>query len=275
MATDPTMLSDWYDEYMKAAPATAATVTAPPVAGTAEWTPTADATVAGQVNKLVTQGSPLIDQAQTAAKQQANRRGMLNSTMAITAGQDAAYRAAMPIAQQDAQTFANAGQFNAGAKNQAMLQGAGLTQQANITNAAATNQAQTLQQQAGIQSGQMQQQADIARSQIQQQYDNQRQMLTAQTDEQLRLIDAQNGTKLADAYRQTSQNTYDAYITDIQRIQESDMDADVKAAQVANLQGLYQTRQEYINTIFKFAPGWSDDWSQFAVEFGEAQPAGA
>lgn len=262
MATDPTMLSDWYQSYMASAPAPAATVTAPTV-GTTEWKPDADATVAGQVNKLVTQGSPLIDQAQTAAKQQANKRGMLNSTMAITAGQDAAYRAALPIAQQDAQTFANAGQFNAGAKNNSMLQTAQLQQQANLTNAAATNDAAAQQRAAGITSGQMAQQ-----------YEQQRKMLTAQTDEQLRLLDAQNGTKLSDAYRQTSQNTYDAYITDVQRIQESDMEADVKAAQIENLKGLYQTRQEYINTIFKFSPGWSDEWSQFAVEFGETAAAG-
>lgn len=256
MATDPSMLSDWYTSYMASQPKTA-TTTAPTITPT-EWKPGEDATVAGQLNKITAAGSPLIDQAQTAAKQEANKRGMLNTSMAITAGQDAAYRAALPIAQQDANTFAQAGQFNAGAVNSAATNNASMLASANQFNATAANNATTQQNAAGIQS-----------AQLAQQYDEQRKSLTAQTDEQLRLLDSQNGTKLSDAYRQTSQNTYDAYITDVQRIQESDMDADVKEAQIANLQGLYQTRQEYINTIFKFSPDWSSEWSQFAVEFGE------
>lgn len=269
MATtpDPSTLNQWYADYMKAQPAPAATVTAP-TAQTTEWKPDAQSTVAHQVGMLTAQGSPLITQAQTATKQEANARGMLNSTMALQAGQEAAYKAALPIAQQDASTFAEAGRFNAGAKNTAMLTNANLAADAGRFNASAANAAQQQQQQAGIQSGQMEQQAAINRTQIQQQYENQRQLLTAQTDEQLRMLDAQNGTKLSDSYRATSQSTYDAYIADVQRIQESDMDPDVKAAQVANLQGLYQTRQEFINTIYKFSPGWSTEWSQFAVEFG-------
>lgn len=263
MATDPSMLSDWYESYLKSNPAaTAATATAPTVTPT-EWKPDEASTVAGQLTKITAAGSPLIDQAQTMAKQEANKRGMLNSSMAVTAGQDAAYRVALPIAQQDASTFASAGQFNAGAKNSAATTNATLANSTNQFNASAQNAATQQQTAAGVQS-----------AQLAQQYEEQRKNLTAQTDEQLRLLDAQNGTKLADAYRTTSQTTYDAYITDVQRIQESDMDADVKAAQIANLQGLYQTRQEYINTIFKFSPGWSNEWSQFAVEFGETAAAG-
>ena len=95
----------------------------------------------------------------------------------------------------------------------------------------------------------------------------------AQTEEQLKLIDAQNGTQIAESYRAASQSTYDAYITEVQAIQQSDMDPDVKAAQIEQMQGLYQTRQEYINVIYAAQPGWSEDWSQFAVEFGD-QPVG-
>lgn len=266
MATDPGMLDQWYTDYLKSQPQ-AATATPPPAATTTDWTPDANSTVAGQVAKITAAGSPLIDQAETAAKQQMNKRGLLNSSLAITAGQDAVYRTALPIASQDASTFAEAGRFNAGAKNSASQFNTGMLADLGKFNATAANQATLQQRDAGISSGQMQQQAELNRKQIQQQYDNQRQMLTAQTDEQLRLLDAQNGTKLSDSYRATSQSTYDAYIADVQRIQESDMDPDVKAAQVANLQGLYETRQEFINTIYRYSPGWSDEWSQFAVEF--------
>lgn len=256
MATDPGMLSSWYSDYLKSQPTTS-TVT-PAQATTTDWTPDAKSTVAGQIADITAKGSPLMDQAETAAKQQMNKRGLLNSSMAITAGQDAVYRTALPIAQQDANTFANAGQFNAGAKNQTSQFNAGMLDTANRFNATATNEATAQQRAAGVQGG-LQQQAS----------DNRLREMTAATDEQLRMLDAQNGTKIADSYRTASQSTYDNYIADVQRIQESDMDPDVKAAQVANLQGLYQTRQEFINTIYRYSPAWSEDWAQFAVEFGE------
>ena len=313
---DPAMLNQWYADYMKSQPQAAATA-ATPQASTAEWKPDSNSTVAGQFGMLTAKGNPLMTQAETQAKQQANAQGMLNSTMAIQAGQMAGYNAALPIAQQDAATFADAGKFNAASKNTAMLTNVGIEADMNRFNAGATNAAQQQQTAAGVAGFQQQQQIDAnTATQIRdieaqaaaqgrqltaqetaqireleaaatrqqagftqeqtmqaQQFEQQRQMLTAQTDEQLRVLDAQNGTKLADAYRSTSQATYDAYIADVQRIQESDMDPDVKAAQIENLQGLYQTRQEYINTIYSFSPGWSSEWSQFAVEF--EQPAEA
>jgi len=61
-----------------------------------------DDTVESRVTGVLAKGSPLITQAQTAAKQEANRRGLLNTSMAVTAGTDAAIRTALPIASQDA-----------------------------------------------------------------------------------------------------------------------------------------------------------------------------
>ena len=139
---DANMLKSWYEDYKgsngfakpeqttTADPAVGAAPTQAPApmqgmlrgpavaqATTNEWKPDENSTVAGQVNKITSAGSPLIDQATTAAKQQMAPRGLLNSSLGVTAGLDAAYRTALPIAQQDAATFANAGQFNAGAAN--------------------------------------------------------------------------------------------------------------------------------------------------------------
>ena len=137
MATDPGMLKSWYEDFTKAqgapavptAPATAqqpagmlAMGQQSPQAAQAtptQWTPGANSFVSNQVNKLTAAGSPLIDQSTTMAKQQVAERGLLNSTMGITAGLDAAYRTALPIAQQDAKTDATAGQFNTEAANRA------------------------------------------------------------------------------------------------------------------------------------------------------------
>lgn len=98
--------------------ATTANAAAPVVAGTAQqstWTPGADATVQGQLANITAQDSALNQLARTQGLQEANRRGLMNSSMAVEAAQTAVLRNALPIAQQDASTFAQAGQFNAAA----------------------------------------------------------------------------------------------------------------------------------------------------------------
>lgn len=61
-------------------------------------------TVAGQMQGLLNSDSPYMKQAETAGKQYANSRGLLNSSMGAQASQGAAIQAALPIAQQDANT---------------------------------------------------------------------------------------------------------------------------------------------------------------------------
>lgn len=70
---------------------------------TGKWTPDErDESVSGRVTGLLSQHSPLMKQARTQGLQTANRRGLLNSSMAVQAGQDSAYRVAVPIASQEA-----------------------------------------------------------------------------------------------------------------------------------------------------------------------------
>lgn len=65
------------------------------------WKPEDDS-VQGKITGLMSGNSPLMKQAQTQAKQYANRRGLLNSSMAAGAGVDAVVKNALPIASQDA-----------------------------------------------------------------------------------------------------------------------------------------------------------------------------
>jgi len=59
-------------------------------------------TVQGQLNGILNSNSKLMKSAATQGKQQANQRGLLNSSMAVGASQNAMIQNAMPIAQQDA-----------------------------------------------------------------------------------------------------------------------------------------------------------------------------
>lgn len=90
-------------------------------------------TASGQVESLLAKDSPLMQRARTLALQNMNQRGLVNSSMAQGAGVAAMIDKITPIAQQDAEAYANqalanqnaqnsAGQFNAGEANKFGLQ---------------------------------------------------------------------------------------------------------------------------------------------------------
>lgn len=83
------------------------------------WNVTDEQTTSGQFNKITATDNPLMQMARSNAQAQANSRGLLNSTMAATAGEAAAYQAAVPLAQSNATTYADAAKTNAIAYNTA------------------------------------------------------------------------------------------------------------------------------------------------------------
>jgi hypothetical protein len=83
----------------------------------AEVNVTPNSMVSNQLSGLLAKNNPYIQQAVNAANLQASRRGMLNTGAAAGFAQDAAIKAALPIAQGDAQTIARANEANALAAN--------------------------------------------------------------------------------------------------------------------------------------------------------------
>jgi hypothetical protein len=81
------------------------------------WDITDDQTVSGQLNKILMGGSPLMQQAETEGMRLANSRGLLDSSMAVGAAQDAMIRNATPIAQADATANLGINRFNADSAN--------------------------------------------------------------------------------------------------------------------------------------------------------------
>jgi hypothetical protein len=90
-------------------------------------------TTSGQLQTIIAQDSPLMQQARAQAKQGMAARGLVNSSMAQGAGVAAMLEKATPIAAADASTYFNqgltnqqsvntGGQFNAGQQNQFGLQ---------------------------------------------------------------------------------------------------------------------------------------------------------
>lgn len=81
-------------------------------------------TVQGQLAKVMDTGSPLMQRAETRAAQQMNQRGLLNSSIAVGAGQQALYDTALPIATADADIYGTAARENQATTNQALQYGA-------------------------------------------------------------------------------------------------------------------------------------------------------
>ncbi len=65
-------------------------------------------TVAGQMDSLLSKDNPYIQQARLTGEAKAQERGMLNSSLSAGASEREAIKAALPIAQQDAKTYATA-----------------------------------------------------------------------------------------------------------------------------------------------------------------------
>lgn len=157
MATvDPGMLTDWYKSYMDSQPKAAGYDAAQAQASTVN--PGRESTVQGQLTNVLDKGGPLADRATTKSMQAMNGKGLLNSSLAVSAGQTALYDAALPIAQQDAKTWADAGQTNAQLGTQVSLSNAGFKNDAGKFGADAANQALSQQRAAGVQSEQAAQQ---------------------------------------------------------------------------------------------------------------------
>ena len=125
-----------------AAPAAAQAAYAPAAAVTREIDPTK--TTAGLIDSMLKQSSPYIQNAQEMARDEANSRGLLSSSMAAGAGTAAAIAAAAPIAQADAALYASQGQANMGAQNQANLTNAGNSLTASTFNAGSQNAVQNM-----------------------------------------------------------------------------------------------------------------------------------
>jgi len=78
-----------------------------------------ESTVEGRLSGLLSQNNDYIKRARTEAEQFANRRGMLNTSMAAGAAEGAAIDRALPIAQQDAASFLKQQFINQGYSNDA------------------------------------------------------------------------------------------------------------------------------------------------------------
>lgn len=244
-----------------AAPATIAKPTA--------WTVTPDQTVEGRIGNIVNPNNPLMVQAETQANSDANARGLINSSMATSAGQDAMYRAALPIATADAATYGKAAGYNADQANQVALQNAQMktsTAQANLSAntqwAGANLNAQTTKDVAGINTASQQKiaseqnQTQLAQTGMQGQTQRDVATLNADSQQKIATLDSATRTQIQQLQNQNStllntnqqaSQAFNQYVVAASNIQNNpNLDA---ANKTTALQTLWQTTQTQLQVL--------------------------
>jgi len=184
-----------------------------------------------QVNNIIAQDSPLMQQAASKAQQAANQRGLLNTSLAVQAGQAAVMDRAMPMAQYDAS--ANTGVLNSNMAN---------TQQTNLFNA---GQAQDINK--------FNANADMQTSQFNSAETNKASIVNASEANKIlaQMMDQETRKQLADieaSYKvlmQTEASAMSLYQASVKNISEilmnPDLTAEAKSAAVANQNQLLAT----------------------------------
>lgn len=207
--------------------------------------------VAGRVDSIIKTNSPLMQTAQTRAAQQANAKGLRNSSMAVQAGQQAVIETATPIANADASLYQqqalknqdarnSTNQFNSNARTTVGLTGLEAGQKENQFGRSLMEQARQFDTQTTQQGAQFdknlalqQDQLTAQREQFAQQLgldvkqlDLQRDQLTQQQRQFLDELDLK-GRQLTESARQS-----DAQLANQRTIAQMDADNRIKLAEV-------------------------------------------
>lgn len=184
-----------------------------------------DDSVVNSLTKMMSQDSPLMRQAQTAGLQQANRRGLLNSSMAVQAAQDAAYTAAVPIASQEASQAAAENLANLDASTRIFLQG------------------QT------IDAADRQQQAEIGYQTAMKQLDRSLQEKLAKWN----LDETQRGSAAQSVL--ASQELYNNRINNI--MANTNLDAPTREAQMASAKAFFDIQMDLVQQMYDVSLNWN------------------
>lgn len=237
-----------------------------------------NATVKGQMEGLLSEGSRYLDVARQNAAQQANSRGFLNSTMAAGAGERAAISAALPIASQDASTYNTQSLTNQQASNQSRQFNAGADQQMTLANMQSQNQANQFTAAQEQQNSQFNAQSENQAGQFNAQQANSMNLATwsqessqiqerfmAELNQQMELgvIDAKAFANLRGQYLDTMSSLAKEANISINEIQTNEnIPPEEKTKMINQLIAMRDKDFAGLSAMFKQQPIWQQNWAQ-------------
>ena len=228
-------------------PSNVASVTASPT--NVARTITNPETVSGQLNSLLSSDSRYIQSARNSGLETANSRGLINSSLAAGTSEKAAIDAALPIAQGDAGTYANAGQ-----SAQQANQDVNLTGYKSLLDSAqqAENFKQSTQQNAQNIAGNLaiQKQSQDATSQLQTTLKN------MDINMNLNTLEATSRDAFTKSVGPIIQQATDA-INKINTTPDEQLSADAKATAVNTQQALLQSQLNTMSSLYNYKLAWN------------------
>jgi hypothetical protein len=203
--------------------------------------------------------NPVIRQAVERAQQQFAKRGLVNSSMAAQAGQEAAIAKAIEIAGPDAATYFQQGRANQDAQN---VFARDETQQGYTER----NNVNSWQNDANLQNQRL-----VADANLQ----TQRIVADAQgrhEDQDFRgsLLDREQSFNLRQNYVTAQDRVSQSYQRMVDTINTSQMTPEDKTEALNNAAGIRDTEAAFINNLFAKQPNWSNEWLAMAVQPGTA-----
>lgn len=220
-----------------------------PSAGIVASTMTADqrqlqpgGTVQDRLQGVIDQNGALMKLAEGRAMQAANSRGLLNTSMAVGAGQKAVLDAAMPIASQDAEAFNRQQLTNQDANNSAKQ-----------FNAGAENTAKLAKLDADLKT--WSQNSQQSHAEFMSKLDHWKNLGT---------INAEAYANLKGKYVDAATQLHDTMLINISEIQKADnMTADVKTKLIEQQQKMAEGSIKAMSTLYSSLPMWQQNWMSF------------
>lgn len=210
-------------------------------------------TVQGQLKTLLDPNSALMTQARTQGMQDAARQGLLNSSLAGTAGEQALLKQALGIATPDAETYRGVGMANTQAANQMNLANAQNSMQAQQINSANILQRNIANAELGAKVGMFN--ADLvyrgADADANRRFQNYQLNTTLATDLFGRQMDNDNKLKLQEIEQRyqkdiqgslNASNMYNGLIDQMGRINAMDVPGDAKQSMLNNLFDVFDSQ---------------------------------
>ena len=209
-------------------------------------------TVKGQVKDIISEGSPLLTMEQTRAKEEANRRGLLNTSMAVQAGEAATISKALDIAQPDAATHAQAGLSAQQARQQADLTG----YQGEISSAVSEKDTA---QKGSIESKLSAQEADQQMALSQFTADHQVQLQREELDAKIAMNMADKASEDRASYSEAANQIWQQYqvqYAEIITTADSILTAESKKNAIGNLNNMVQKQVDFLSALYDVDITW-------------------
>lgn len=195
-------------------------------------------TVAGQMTGLLDDNSKYIQNARKRGEEYANTKGLLSSSIGAKAGETAAIESALPIAQQDSQSFVNAGTKGYEGQIQGGLAEQNTQNQANLVNTQGAVSSQL---------GAEESTQKAALNQIQNDFNTQLKGLQLSSEE----------TKAVGSSVTLLGQTLSEQIAQIQT--DPSMDAAAKTAVLEDLTANYRANVDSVGSIYGVTIEWADE----------------